>query len=68
VIGRSRAPIFSPEKGYEQFGIVPNVVFPCGLIVRGNTLITYYGGADRVIGVASLHLPKLLKSLLSDGA
>lgn len=67
VIGRSRAPIFSPEKGYEQFGIVPNVVFPCGLIVRGNTLVTYYGGADRVIGVASLHLPKLLKSLLSDG-
>lgn len=67
VIGRSRAPLFSPEKGYEQFGIVPNVVFPCGLIVRGNTLITYYGGADRVIGVASIHLPKLLKSLLADG-
>ncbi|MDP2838286.1 MAG: hypothetical protein Q8O53_03365 [Candidatus Moranbacteria bacterium] len=68
VIGRSRMPLFSPEEDYEKFGVVPNVVFPCGAVVRGNTLITYYGGADRVIGVASIHLPKLLKSLLVDGA
>ncbi len=67
VIGRSRHPLFSPEEEYERVGVVPNVVFPCGLVVRGNTLITYYGGADRVIGVASLSLPKLLKSLLADG-
>lgn len=67
VIGRSRRPLFSPEEGYERFGIVPNVVFPCGAVVRDNTLITYYGGADRVIGVASIKLPKLLKSLLAEG-
>jgi beta-1,2-mannobiose phosphorylase / 1,2-beta-oligomannan phosphorylase len=67
VIGRSRHPLFSPETEYERIGVVPNVVFPCGAIVRGNRLITYYGGADRVIGVASINLPSLLKSLLSDG-
>ncbi len=67
VIGRSRVPLFSPDELYEQVGVVPNVVFPCGAIVRKNKLITYYGGADRVIGVASLSLPKLLKSLLADG-
>ncbi len=66
VIGRSLHPLFEPEKEYEKVGIVPNVVFPCGAIVRDNTLITYYGGADKVIGVASIPLPKLLKSLLSD--
>lgn len=66
VIGRSLHPLFEPEKIFEQEGIVPNVVFPCGAIVRDNTLITYYGGADKVIGVASIPLPKLLKSLLSD--
>ncbi len=66
VIGRSLHPLFEPEKEFERNGIVPNVVFPCGAIVRDNTLITYYGGADRVIGVASIPLPKLLKSLLSD--
>ncbi len=67
IIGRSRHPLFSPEEDYERVGVVPNVVFPCGASVRGNKLITYYGGADRVIGVASISLPKLLKSLLADG-
>lgn len=67
VLGRSRHPLFSPEMEYERVGVVPNVVFPCGLIVRKNKLIVYYGGGDRVIGVASLHLPKLLKSLIADG-
>lgn len=68
VIGRSRYPIFQPEKPYELEGIVPNVVFPCGSVVRGNKLFIYYGGADRVIGSASMPLPKLLKQLLKDGA
>lgn len=67
VIGRSRLPIFSPEEDYERIGVVPNVVFPCGSIVREKKLIIYYGGADRVIGVASISLPKLLRSLLVDG-
>lgn len=66
VIGRSLHPLFEPEQEYEKVGIVPNVVFPCGAIVRGNTLITYYGGADQVIGVASIPLSRLLRSLLSD--
>lgn len=68
VIGRSRYPIFQPEKTYEREGIVPNVVFPCGSIVRGGKLFIYYGGADRVIGSASMPLPKLLKQLLRDGS
>jgi predicted GH43/DUF377 family glycosyl hydrolase len=68
VIGRSRYPIFQPEKAYEREGIVPNVVFPCGSIVRGGKLFIYYGGADKVIGSAVMPLPKLLKQLLKDGA
>lgn len=67
VIGRSRHPLFSPEEDYERVGVVPNVVFPCGASVRGDKLITYYGGADRVVGVATISLKKLLKSLLADG-
>ena len=68
VIGRSRYPIFQPEKPYEREGIVPNVVFPCGSIVRGGKLFIYYGGGDRVIGSAGCPLPKLLKQLQKDGA
>ncbi len=67
VIGRSRHPIFEPSEPYEQEGIVPNVVFPCGAIVRESKLIIYYGGADKVIGVASISLRKLIRQLLADG-
>ncbi|MEI7749788.1 MAG: hypothetical protein WCJ25_02190 [Candidatus Moraniibacteriota bacterium] len=67
IIGRSRHPIFEPREPYEKEGVVSNVVFPCGAIVRASKLIIYYGGADRVIGVASISLKKLLKQLLSDG-
>jgi predicted GH43/DUF377 family glycosyl hydrolase len=67
VIGRSHHPIFEPTEPYEKEGVVPNVVFPCGAIIRSGKLVIYYGGADRVIGVASISLKKLLKQLLIDG-
>jgi len=67
VIGRSRHPIFEPLEPYEREGVVPNVVFPCGAIARSGKLVIYYGGADKVIGVASMPLKKLLKQLISDG-
>ncbi|NTW15783.1 MAG: hypothetical protein HGA38_05495 [Candidatus Moranbacteria bacterium] len=67
IIGRSRHPIFEPKEPYEKEGVVPNVVFPCGAIIKESKLIIYYGGADKVIGVASISLKKLLKQLLADG-
>lgn len=63
VIGRTAAPLFEPEEGYEKAGIVPNVVFPCGNIVRGDTVYIYYGGADYVVGVATASLHKILDIL-----
>lgn len=68
VIGRTRHPLFGPEKDYEKEGIVPNVVFPCGAVIRDRNLIIYYGGADKVIGTASTPIRPLLKRLLLDGA
>jgi hypothetical protein len=35
----------------------PNVVFSCGAAVVENKLALYYGGADKVIGVAVGDLP-----------
>lgn len=63
VIARASQPIFEPETPYEKFGIMPNVVFPCGTTVRNDTLFMYYGGADSVVGVATISLEKLLNSL-----
>jgi predicted GH43/DUF377 family glycosyl hydrolase len=44
-------------------GIVPNVVFACSAVERGNNIFLYYGAADTVLAVAKFSLPKLLKLL-----
>lgn len=64
VIARAATPIFQPEKDYELHGQIPNVVFPCGLVERKGTVFIYYGGADSVIGLATVPLKKLLKALI----
>jgi predicted GH43/DUF377 family glycosyl hydrolase len=63
VIGRSVLPLMSPVEPWEKEGWIPNVVFPCGQVVRGNTIYLYYGGADHVIGVATLDLATITDSL-----
>ncbi|HEY3299077.1 MAG TPA: glycosidase [Armatimonadota bacterium] len=61
VIGRSAEPILSPEKDYERIGLVPNVVFTCGVVELNGTYFVYYGGADKVIGVATMKHSDLSK-------
>lgn len=64
VIARASQPVFQPETPYEKFGMIPNVVFPCGTAIRKGKLFIYYGGADSVVGVATVAIKKLLDSLL----
>jgi beta-1,2-mannobiose phosphorylase / 1,2-beta-oligomannan phosphorylase len=42
---------------------VNNVVFSCGAVVIQDTLYFYYGGGDRVIGVATIGMNELLDKL-----
>jgi predicted GH43/DUF377 family glycosyl hydrolase len=63
VIARSADPIFEPEMPYEKEGEIANVVFPCGSVIRGDTLFMYYGAADKVVGVATASLSRILSSL-----
>jgi len=63
VLARSADPIFQPEMPYEKEGIVSNVVFPCGAIIRDNKVYIYYGGADTVTGVATMDLDIILNGL-----
>ncbi len=60
VIGRTEQPLLVPEKPYELIGQVPNVVFPCGAVVIEGQIYLYYGGADSVVGVATMPLNSLL--------
>jgi predicted GH43/DUF377 family glycosyl hydrolase len=64
VLARSTDPIFEPVESYEKFGVVNNVVFPCGMVVKDKLLYIYYGGADTVIGVATMELDIILKALV----
>jgi len=64
VLARSSDAIFEPEEEYEKVGIVNNVVFPCGMVLKGDLLYIYYGGADKVVGVATMKLSILLGALV----
>ena len=64
VLYRSKYPIIKPTEKYEQVGDVPNVVFPCGAILVKNTLFIYYGGGDKVIGMATAQMDELLDQVV----
>lgn len=60
VVYRTKEPILEPDEDYELSGHVPNVVFSCGSVLIGSKLLISYGGADTVIGVATLHLDEII--------
>jgi predicted GH43/DUF377 family glycosyl hydrolase len=56
LISRTNTSIFAPEKPWEKFGQVPNVVFVEGMVKQKDRYLIYYGGADRTVGVAQAPL------------
>jgi predicted GH43/DUF377 family glycosyl hydrolase len=62
IIGQLRQPLLSPAAD-EQDGYVPNVVYSCGALVHGGTLVIPYGIADAAIGIATVPLRDLLAEL-----
>jgi len=60
VIHRPAEPIFEPQEPWELKGDVPNVVFSGANPVVDSTVYVYYGGADRVIGLATVPFDDLL--------
>ena len=66
ILGRTKAPLLTPEEDYEIKGDVNNVVFPTGACILDNKLFVYYGAADKVCCVATVELQEILEYLLSD--
>jgi len=62
VIGRLDEPILTPDE-HERDGYVPNVVYTCGSMIHGDTLIIPYGIADQRCRVATVSVPELLSRL-----
>lgn len=60
VIHRPQDFIFEPRELWELRGDVPHVVFSCANPVVGEQVNVYYGGADHVIGLATIGFTELL--------
>ena len=52
--------IFGPSEMYERIGDVPDVTFPCGVVLKGDDLIMYYGAADTTMAIATASLQEIL--------
>jgi beta-1,2-mannobiose phosphorylase / 1,2-beta-oligomannan phosphorylase len=66
VLGRLPYPLFSPNEKWEKQGVVDNVVFPTGAIIKNDILFIYYGAADLRIAVKSLNINDLIKELVTN--
>lgn len=60
LIARTPSYILQPVTKYEREGLVDNVTFPSGAVIKGDELYVYYGAADTVIGLATCKLNDLL--------
>ena len=62
VIGRLDEPILTPDE-HERDGYVPNVVYTCGSMIHGDSLIIPYGIADQRCRIATVSITELLSRL-----
>jgi len=60
--GRCPAWVFGPAADYERRGDVPNVVYTCGALVRGEDLWLYYGSANSCVCLARAKLARLVEA------
>ncbi len=63
VLSRTRHPILEPETEGDRHGVIADVTFPSGAIVRGDLLHVYYGSGDASCCLATGSLTELLGEL-----
>jgi predicted GH43/DUF377 family glycosyl hydrolase len=64
VVATLPEPLVTPT-AEERDGYVPNVVYSCGGMLHGESLVLPFGYGDRAIGIALVDLPTLLDRLRS---
>lgn len=62
VIGHLKVPLLAPDE-IERDGYVPNVLYSCGGLIDGDTLVLPYGFSDHGINIALISVPELLAKL-----
>ena len=59
VLRRTPEPILAPTEPFERGGLVPDVVFPTGIIRRDGQLLIYYGAGDTCTAMIEIPLAEL---------
>ncbi len=62
VLGQLREPLIKPTS-HDRNGYVPNIVYSCGGMLHGDTLVLPYGCDDALIRLALVDIPPLLARL-----
>ena len=62
LIGALPEPLLSPTED-EREGYVPNVVYSCGALIHGESLVVPYGCSDASLRFAHVDVPELLRRL-----
>lgn len=63
ILRRSNRPLLAPATAFEREGFVPNVFFPTGIVVEGDSLLVYYGAADAYSAVVRMGLDEVMEQL-----
>jgi len=63
VLRRSVEPILTPTEAFEREGFVPDVVFPTGIVERGDSLLLYYGAGDTYAAMTEMSVAELKRAL-----
>jgi predicted GH43/DUF377 family glycosyl hydrolase len=64
-LGRLKEPLLVPNEE-ERHGYVPNVVYSCGSMIHGDSLIIPYAVSDYASSIATVPLAELLSEILSN--
>ena len=64
IVARTNGPMFVPEETYEEFGHVPNTIFPSGAFIKEGILSVCYSATDTVGCVVRIKFDDLLQSML----
>lgn len=67
VLHRSEETVIEPQETWEHIGDVPHVIFSCANPVVDDKIYLYYGGADRLIGLATAPLSDAIDLALGRG-
>lgn len=62
IIKQAEQPLLQPEEQYETDGFFGNVIFTNGIIIKGDTIMIYYGASDETCCLATGSISDILNN------